>query len=261
MARIKNDFLKLSGSMGGITFSQDDRGTIAKKQSEGPETLSEGTLNSNEEMGGASKAVKAFRLALNSKKRGYEDRYFMGRLSGKVRMIVGLGDGTPGQRKLDFRKNGDLLEVFEFFEVRPLVYSVGGIKDKPRFSEDRTEVCWTSPTLIPKKQITAPEEATHIKFILGAGTVSNYKYDVKKKGYTPIEPKFKNLGDFVESKPFALKQNTIAPVDLRIKLEAGGALPEEIAVITMVGVSFMKEVNGEILAMKDVGAMRILGVG
>lgn len=260
MARIKNDLLKLSDSMGGITFIPDDKGTIVKQKSEKPILLSAGTRNSNVEMGGASKAAKSLRLTLSSKKRGYEDHHFSGRLSGKIRMVIGLGDGLPGQRKLDFRRNGDLLEVFEFIEARPLVTSVGGIKEKPYLSDCRTKISWTSPTLTPKKQITAPKEATHIKFILGAGTVSNYKFDKRKKSYIPIESRFKNMSDFVESDPIGLKQKIISPVDLRLHLDASIVLPDEVAVITMVGVSFMQEVNGEMLDIKGLGGMRILGV-
>ena len=67
MARIKNDIFKLSGSMGGITFTQDENGTIARKKSDGPVKLSKGTRESNIEYGAASSATKALRKALNSK--------------------------------------------------------------------------------------------------------------------------------------------------------------------------------------------------
>lgn len=260
MARIKNDLLKLSGSLGGLTFTPDEKGTIVKTK---PETsrkkLTKGTQDGNREMGGASMAVKALRQALDSKKRGLEDPSFAGRLSGKIRMAVALGEGEPGQRKLDLRKNGEPLEVFEFIELQPLVHSIGGIKEKPTFSDGRTEISWTSPTLNPKEQISAPKKATHFKFILGAGTVSNYEYNTTKKGYMPVEPKFRNLGDFVESEPIALKQKTIAPVELHLKLTEDGPLPEEVAVVTMVGVSFIQNVNGELLEMKKTEGMRVLG--
>ena len=267
MARIKNDFLKFSGSMGGMTFYQDEKGTVVKQKSEVSKKRikehprSQRTRESNMEMGAASMATKAMRQALNSKKRGFEDQYFSGRLSGQLRRVVGLGEGFPGQRKLDIRKNGSLLEKFEFIRMRPLVYSLGGIKEKPTLNAERNEIYWTSPTLKRKEQITAPDGATHFKFILGAGTVSNYGYSAAKNMYVPLETKFRNVGGFVESEPIGLNQKIIAPIELQIKLTEEIALPEELAALTMVGVSFLRNVNGEMLEMEDSLAMRVLGVG
>ena len=267
MARIKNDFFKISGSMGGMTFYQDEKGTVVKQKSEVSEKRikthprSQRTRESNMEMGGASMAAKALRQALNSKKRGFEDQYFSGRLSGQLRRVVGLGEGSPGKRKLDLRKNGSLLEKFEFIRMRPVVYSVGGIKEKPTLNAMRNQVYWTSPILESKKNITKPENATHFKFILGAGTVSNYEYNVDENKYLPLETKFRNLGGFAESEPISLNQKTIARINLHIKLTEETAVPEDVAVLTMVGVSFLRNVNGELLELEDSLAMRVIGVG
>ncbi|MDP2687838.1 MAG: hypothetical protein Q8O62_11485 [Aequorivita sp.] len=260
MARIENDFLKLRGSMGGMTFTQDEFGTIAKKKATDSKGPREGTRRGNMEMGGGSMAAKDLRLALRLKKNGIKDQYFSGRLSGRMRKIVLLGTGMVGQRKLDIRKNGSLLEGFEFINARPLVYSVGGIKEKPSLNKERNEVRWSSPILNRKEQITAPEGATHISFKLGAGTVSNYGYNVKKKKYVALEQGFKNISAISESEPLPLNKKIIAPVNLSVNLTGASAIPEEVAVVTFVGVSFYKNVNGELLGIENVGGMRVLGV-
>ncbi len=267
MARVKNDFLKLSGTMGGLSFSQDEYGTIVKQKANvskdriknSPKSIR--TRESNMEMGGASRAAKDLRLAFIVKKNGIGDRYFSGRLTGLMRRVVALGTGLSGQRKLDIRKNGGLLEEFEFINARPLVYSIGGIKEKPTLNPERNEVYWTSPILNRKEQITSPEEATHFKFILGAATVSNYEYSPKQNEYVPLEPRFRTPSVFVESEPIALKQKTILPINLSLKLTDAIIIPEEVAVVSVVGVSFFRNVNGELLVIKDAGGMRVLGVG
>lgn len=262
MARVLNDLLKLSGSTGGLTFVQDSIGTIAKTKAEkSSKKLSKGTKKSNVEFGGGSMAVKSLRRTLDAKKLGLEDQYFSGRLSGMMRKVVALGEGAPGQRKLNLRKNGAMLEMFEFIDARPLVYSVGGIKEKATLNAARNEIYWTSPTLSPKQQITAPQEATHFKFILGAATVSNYAYNTGEKKYLPAEPNFRNLCAFTESEAIPLKQKTIAPLTLSLTLAEAVVVPEEVAVVTVVGVSFFRNVNGELLEIKDTGGMRVLGVG
>ncbi|MEH6763491.1 MAG: hypothetical protein V7655_03240 [Aequorivita antarctica] len=264
MARIKNGML--SGSLGELTFTYDEYGPIVKEKSKVDKKRiknspsSKGTREGNMEMGGASMAAKDLRLVFMLKKNNLGDQYFSGRLSGRMRKLVLLGGGLSGQRKLDIRKNGSLLEGFEFINARPLVYAVGGIKKKPSFNKERNEVRWSSPTLDRKEQITAPEEATHFTFKFGAATVSNYEYSAIHKKYWPLERKFKNLNVFTESDPLALKQKTIAPVKLSIKLTDGIAIPEDVAVVTVIGISFYKNINGELLEVSNTGGMKILGV-
>ena len=266
MARIKNDLFKLTGTLGGLSFSQDEKGTIVKQKATVSKNRimtnprSKGTRDNMMELGGASMAAKVLRLAFLRNKKELGDRYFSGRLTGAMRLVVGLGEGLRGQRKLDIRKNGGLLEGFEFINVRPLVSSIGGIKEKPTLNSARNEVYWTSPTLNRKEQITAPKDATHFRLMLGAATVSNYEYSTDGKEYLPLEPKFRSNGVFVESEPIALKQKTILPVSLSLKLTEDIAVPEEVAVVCAVGVSFLRNVNGEMFGIEKTGGMRILGV-
>jgi hypothetical protein len=95
---------------------------------------------------------------------------------------------------------------------------------------------------------------------LGTATVSNYEYHADKNEYVPIEPNFRPVSVFTDSEPIALAQKTIAPVTLNLKLTEGIVIPETVAVVTVVGVGFFRNVNGELLEMKDAGGMRILGV-
>lgn len=258
---------KLTGSMGGLSFSQDEFGTIVKKKATVSKKRiknnprSKRTRESNMEMGGASQAAKLLRMGFLKHGKELGDRYFSGRLNGLMRKVVALGSGKPGERKLDLRKNGALLETFEFINARPLVYSVGGIKEQPTLNVGRNEVVWTSPTLSRKEQVTAPKEATHLCFKMVAATVGNYEYNTIKNTYLPLAPKFKNCSALTESEPIALNQKTLAPVTLQLKLTEAEALPEEVAVVSAVGVSFYKNVNGELLKVEDAGGMRVLGIG
>lgn len=267
MARIKNDLLKLTGSMGGMSFSQDEFGTIVKgmpkktKKQVKTNPRSQRTRESNMEMGAGSAAAKVLRLSFLRGRKGLEDRYFSGRLSGVMRKVVALGAGKSGERKLDIRENGSLLKEFEFINARPLVYSVGGIKEEPTLNAGRNEVYWTSPTLNRKEQITALEGATHFSFKLCAATVSNYEYNARQNKYLPLEPKHHSLSGLVESEPIDLKHKTITPISLRLKLAEDTVLPDEVAVVSAVGVAFYRNVNGELLEVKDSLAMRVLGVG
>ncbi len=76
-----------------------------------------------------------------------------------------------------------------------------------------------------------------------------------------MEPKFRHCSALTESEPIALKQKTLEPVELQVKLAEAETLPEEVAVVSAVGIKFLRNVNGELLEIKDAGGMRILGVG
>lgn len=265
MARIKNDLFKFSGSLGGLSFSQDEFGTIVKQKPESNKkiktsTRSQRSREHNVEMGGASTAAKILRVSFLRHDKISSDRYFSGRLNGLMRKTIAMGSGQCGERKLDLRKNGSMLETFEFINARPLVYSIGGIKEKPTTNSYRNAIYWTSPTLDARKHITAPKEATHFTFILCAASVSNYQYESTQNKYRPMEPNHFSLSTLAESELITLKQKTIAPRALSLTLTDTVAIPEEVAVVSAVGVRFYRDVNGEILEMKDVGAMRILGV-
>lgn len=265
MARIKNDLFKLSGTLGGMSFSQDEFGTIVKQKPKSNKKIktsprSQRTRESNVEMGVGSTAAKILRVSFLRHKKVSSDRYFSGRLNGLMRKVVALGAGRPGERKLDIRKSGNLLQEFEFINARPLVYSIGGINNKPTSNPERNEIYWTSPTLDPKKHITAPKEATHFTFILCAASVSNYEYDSTQNKYLSVQPNHFSISALVESSLTALRQKTIAPIVLRLKLTEAIAMPEEVAVVSAVGVRFYRDVNGEMLEMQGFGGMRILGV-
>lgn len=267
MARLKNDLLKLIGSMGGLTFSQDEKGTIVKmKSSVSKERIkthprSAGTRNGYTEMGGASRAAKELRLGFLRHGKALGDRYFSGRLNGLMRKVVGLGAGKPGARQLDLRKNGALLEAFEFIKARPLLYSVGGLTEKPKLDAGRTRVTWRSSPLDRQEQVTAPEGATHIQFLLLIATARHYNHDAAAAGYVPVASHFTPCSALASSEPIALNTAVLESVMLQCQLPTTAPLPETVAVVSAVGVSFFKKVHGELLAMEGTGGMRIFGVG
>lgn len=266
MARIKNDLFQLKGSLGGLSFSQDENGTIVRQKATVSKKRimthpnSEGTRENMREMGGASMAAKELRLAFLHKQPKLGDRYFSGRLSGAMRKVVAGGEGKRGQRTLDLRKNASALEGFEFIKARPLIYSVGGIKEKPHFNLGRTQVSWTSPLLNRQTQITAPVGATHIAFVLGAATLPAYLYNFEEKKYIPVEKPCGTPAVYAYSTPIALDLQFIEPVTLELRLTETTALSENIAVVTVVGVKFFKNVNEELLELSNTGGMKVLGV-
>jgi len=260
MARTKNNIFNLSGSLGGITFTRDEFGPIVKKKTEGPYNLSQGTIESSVEFGGASMVAKVFRHTLNTKKLGLEDRYFSGRLSGKVRKVAAMGEGLRGKRKIDLRKNGEILTGFEFIRQRPLAASIGSMMNSISLNKTRNKVFWCTPRLNIKKQITAPKTATHLRFILCLVSVSNYHFCEQQSKYAPLTPEHKGFGSLIKTESIILDQIYIEPVSLKLELPTNAKIQEEVGVICSVGVEFLTNENGEFVVLEGTNSMKIIGV-
>lgn len=258
MARVEFESFKLKGTVGGLTFIEDSRGSYARKKSEGPTNPSERQKNNSSEMGGASIAAKAFRVAFSKADLFWMDPYFSGRLTGAFRKIAGLGTGKFGKRSIDFKANGTaFLAGFDFVENRLLRHKIGGIGKEGELTKDRKSLIWNSPQLNRKKQMTTPEKATHFTFVSGAVAMDAYHFDEKKKQYASLAG-YRPTAHFVESAPLSLEQKEIQAISLR--LDFANPVSETAGVIHFVGVRFFWEINGEHEVLEKEHAMRILGV-
>lgn len=258
MARVKNEFLELSGSVGDLTFREDSRGTIVQRKSGKKRKQSDRQKANSVEMGGASKAGKVFRKAFSGKDSFWMDTYFSGRLSGAFRRIVGMGEGDFGSRALDFRRNGsEILAGFDFVENRLLRHFIGGIGESGRMDEERSGLEWVSPELNRRTQMTVPEGATHFVFVLGAVPMSGFVFDKGKKQYVSMSD-FRTSAFFVRSGFLSLMGDQI--LSQHLSIDFGESLPEEVGIIHFVGALFYREINGEMELIENSHTMRMLGV-
>lgn len=258
MARIKNDFLKLQGSIGDLTFSQDLKGTVVriKPDEKKMEDLAEGSQKSALEMKGACRMARNFCKAFQIEGKIWMDHYFFGRLAGQLRKLAQEDKEHKAPRWLDLKRNGHVLNGFECFEKRPLWMSVGGLYPIPNWNDSFTAVHLTLPELDVKKQITAPEGTNYISFAFALVPLSNYGYDSKKRDYFPLSNFFGKA--FITHSPVLnLKQKTIGSQELSLQWES--TFDEEVAFICLVGVQFYTGMNGEIWKKGKTEAMRVIG--
>lgn len=260
MARVKNDLLKLSGSIGDITFSQDEEGTLARqKPGKKPlKTLAEGTQKSAEEMVGAWKMARDFCHAFNIEDKIWMDHYFSGRLAGTFRKLALEDRERPAPRHLDLRRQGQVLEGFDCFRKRPLWMAVGGLYPSPEWNPERTAVHLALPPLNVKKQVSPPEGTNHISFALAVVPVSNYTYNIQRKEYQPLA-RVSAKAFITHSPVISLKQKTIDNQTLLLNWETPFA--EEVGLVCLVGVQFYTGMNGELWKKGKTESMRVLGVG
>lgn len=259
MARLENESLKIRGSIGGLSFTQDERGTVVKEKPAKKKwsELTEGTQKSAMEMKGASKMGLAFRRAFNIENKVWMDHYFSGRLNGKFRILAMEDKERPAPRHLDLRRNGHAFEGFECIDERPLWMSVGGLKIKPVWNPERTHAVLTLPELNVKKQITAPDTCNHISFAFAVVPVPNYAYNTHLNDYVPLA-NIQERCKIKHSPILSLKPKTIGSQKLELRWEK--SFSEEVALVAMLGVRFYVGMNGELWQKKGTEAMRVLGV-
>lgn len=259
MARMDNDYLKLRGSVGDLTFTPDLRGTVARKKpgKKKMKDLAEGSRNSALEMKGAGKMARNFCRSFQIEDKIWMDHYFFGRLSGRLRTLALKDTERMPPRWLNLKSHGQALEGFECFEKRPLWMSVGGLYPTPEWNGNRTMVKLNLPELNPKQQITAPDGTNHISFAFAVVPIPNYAYDPQKQDYFPLSNYF-GKALIAHGPVLNLKEKTIASQQLNLKWET--PFDEEVALVCLIGVQFYTAMNGEVWKKGNTESMRVLGM-
>lgn len=259
MARV-NGLTGISGNIGELTFYMDENGQQrARKKVEGPIKQSERTKLSSIEFGLGSTAARDLRKGFSLHSHSLADSSVSARFSGALRRVAYFGEGPEGGRKLDLRSNGSHLIGTEFRKFHPLVYSLGGLKELPRFHQNGNGVIWNVGNINPQNQITGPKEATHFALQMNVAALSNYGYNEKQQKYVPLCKEVIGLGGFMQDEilPLTLFRIEMQPMEITLPISQ---LPQEAGLVVAVGITFYKEVNTEMLPIEKSGGMRIVGV-
>lgn len=259
MARV-NGLKGISGNIGELTFYMDANGQQrARKKIEGPIKQSERTKLSSIEFGIGSTAARDLRKGFSLHSHSLSDGTVSARFSGALRLVTFFGQGLEGGRKLDLSSNGSHLIGTEFRKYQPLVYSLGGLKELPRFHKSRNGVLWHLGNINSLTQITGPEKATHFALQMNVAAMSNYVYNDKQKKYVPLCKEVIGIGGFMQGEilPLNLESIEIRPMEIILPISQ---LPKEAGLVVAVGITFFKEVNTEMLPIPKSGGMRIVGV-
>lgn len=220
---------------------------------------SQGTRDMNMEFGGASKVTTAIRRSLVMMEKEFGESYLSGALTGRLRAMVSMGEGERGKRVVDLRQHGHNLVGFEFDRLKPLGYSMGLNLLDVQLNATRDLVTWNVPTFDPQGLVTAPSGATHFRFVLAAGQVSNYYYKPSLKGYAPAVIVDK-VGTHFYGEPQALNLPLVGPLHMELPVMGILPNPDEVAVVMTAGIQFLELVNGAYYPFEERAAMQIVGV-
>lgn len=266
MARNKS-FIKLEGTIDGMTFYMQDGENIVKSQTSlskskiMTDSAFKRTRENMREFGGASRVGKTFREAFSGIVKTMADSYMGARLNRLMKRINRNGTGLRGEREFDVVTNGELVKGFEFNITSPLDAQFTAPSAPPTVSVTRDLATWDVPDFSIDSYITIPEGATHFRLVLAAGYVSNYFYNATMESYVPDDDSVNGRGGVSYSADIPLSGMVGSNTTLVVDLSTLGAIPATSAFFVATGIIFYQEVNGDMYELAQGNAMKVATVG
>lgn len=265
MAKQKG-FIKIKGSLGGLTFYEANRkelirttGGIDKSRIEKDPNFKR-TRENMSEFGGSAKVGKAFRTGFATIFKSMSDSTAVGRITGMMKRINVVGPGLRGRRTFEILTNRLLIEGFEFNKYKHLESVFYPPYNIPTLNANRTIATWVVPDFNTSNYLNAPEGATHFKLLLATTVLSDYDYNVGR-GYEPVNSSENEVNGMALSVEIPLGGLVGADTTLVVDLGIGAALPATVGVVNAIGIIFYQEINGQFYELASDNAMTITLVG
>lgn len=266
MAKQKG-FIKLKGSLGGLTFYKSDGVDLVKtisgvsKERILKDPKFKRTRENMNEFGASAKIGKVLRMGFSSVSKFMKDSTLSGRLTGVMKRINSKGSGLRGKRAFEIVANKDYLTGFEFHKNTPFGSVFNAAFAQPTLDANRSVVTWVVPDFNTQNYINAPEGATHFKLVLNCSILSDYTYQIGSNSYEPINPNQNEMHVLDESAEIPLTGMVGSDTTLTTDFGLGAALPATAGVIVGIGILFYQEINGDFYVLVSDNTLRIELVG
>lgn len=265
MAR-QRSILNLKGTLGELTFYERKgksyvrrRGTLTKDRiMKDPQFIR--TRENMKEFTGAANVANRLRFSFSSLNEQLGGTTVHARLTGLFRRISNKGEGKRGRRSIDVLANKDYLKRFEFNEEKAFTYVFTAFYDPPTIDENRNEVRWTVPPFNLETELKFPVGCTHYQFVLATAVLCDHEFDVEQDRYVPVDDSLMQLRSVVETELLEAETPVTTAIPMVTNLGLAEPLPETAISITVTGVLFYQESNGELYPLKSEQALRITNV-
>ncbi|WP_405566969.1 hypothetical protein [Polaribacter sp. Asnod6-C07] len=266
MAKQKG-FIKLKGSLGGLTFYESGGNSIVKttegvdKNRINTDPNYKRTRENMSEFGASATVGKALRQGFGSIIKNIKDSTITGRITGIMKRVNSLGSGLRGRREFEILDNKEVLEGFEFNSKVPLSTVFYPEYAAPTLDVNRSIATWVVPDFNASNFLRPPEGATHFKLILVSTVLSNYTYSAGLKKYEPVAPTENKVNGITYSDALSVVGQVGAATTLTVDLGFTSPLPNTVGVIMATGILFYQQINTELYELSSTNAMRISAVG
>ncbi len=237
--KIKGQEGFFAGLKGGVSAERIKNGAEYKR-----------TRENNNEFGGCAKFSRSIRYTFPGLIRGLGDSKAGSRLLRTAKRI-NLGDvkSMRGYRAFELSKNRDLLKNMELNIDNPLE-TVFRIKFEIE-NLSRTEAVLTvAEPFCAIDQLMVPKGASHFRFVLAMGIVSDYAFNTQAEAYTPVNEALNGVSK-VSYSPYISTKSIVAPFTLECAM-AQTNLPDNVSVLQLVGIEFYQAIE-DVYYTLDVG--------
>lgn len=227
--------IKIQGTIGDLVFSKN--GNVSRKPQGNKAAFASApsrqrTRENASEFGMAAKYGKLLRDSLRGLVTQASDFRVTSRLTKTMREIIGLDDTSDrGQRVYDATNSAPLLD-FDFNDNAGLAQTVFVPLDIVATAE---KLVASYPDIDPRKDIMAPQGATHFQLVFGASSLDmeTLKHETARGADAPILP-----------------LNAVSAAgDITVAFVA--APPAANLVVGVIGVNFYQQMNGKFYALNN----------
>lgn len=262
-----NSFVKLQGTLDGLTFYKSNGQNLVKTKGGVPKSRIKNdkaftrTRENNSEFGGCANSGKAFRDAFAGVVKLMRDSLIVTRVTSIMKKIQVNGVGPRGEREINIEGYGYMFNGFELNSDHHFGTVFFAPMDAPVVSATRDSLQWKVLDFNTDTFINAPTGATHFKLILAGGLVSNYQYQPMMEQYEPVNPEANAVGAVSYSAEIPLGGMVGGITTLEVDLSAVGTVPVSSMLIGCVGILFFQQVNTSFYEFAQGNAMKVAVVG
>lgn len=260
MARNKS-IIKISGKIGDLQFfNRNGKGYVGLAAQLSKERIKKDpafkrTRENMAEFGGAASVSKAIRTLLIPL-RGLFEKGLHARFTSVLRQLINLGSGTRGKRAIEFSLNKDELAGVEL-NAQSKVSEVLFTPIEMSANADRNQVVVDIEAFLPSDYLNIPEGATHFRVHTAMLSVSDFAPEGPKNKYKPINSNQHGLFAHEHTAELPLDGMVTGGISLTLDLPGAPVLASEVSLITLVGIEFLQETNGEFYQFATNNAIRI----
>jgi hypothetical protein len=213
------------------------------------------------EMTPRSKMAKKIKLCFGQWSATIVNRYLIGAINAALYKVQkGDSEGLRGSRSLYLSKHRELISYMNYYYYKPF----SDIMKCPytvETSPDRKSVSVTLKNLIPDAQIKPPNEASHFRFCLSIGVVSDVVFNPVNGCYEKVYegPKMMECSKAFEGEWIPVDTKTIGDVTYSVSLRDTFEMEEDMTAVRMFGIVFGKMTSEVEELKKDRGSCEFLG--
>jgi hypothetical protein len=262
MAKVQSLF-HVSGDVGDAAFQIRNGNCILKQ----PSRISKSrmmtdrafkrTRENMKEFTAAMLSASAFRVALGGLMKDYADRRMSNRLSKTLNQVIRKATGTRGERPMEISQNPASLRGFELHKTDKFINACTFTGYDVVVNPARTSATLTIPVFDIDAFVGRPQGATHFKFSLALGALSDRIYDSGVSSYVPASPAEDGVGVVERSAAFDYDTPFAAPTVLTANLPVGTVMTPSAALIVGIGIEFYQEVGGQLYILASGNAMKV----